>query len=647
MKQLLLALSVSVSLSALAGCSGSQANPVAAANQTQSPEALLANAIAILNEDRPTVSTYRSAIQQLNNYVDQKREFADRLTLSRAERELIEGQILKGVNPQRGPLPDSRESRMKELERKSFTALDAHHLDSCFLFRDAARALENDLGTPPASNDPARTAAWQHQLARHAFEWVIRQIAFQRRDPATDPWPAHEILRRGTGDGEERGRVFLALLEQMELPACLVARQVETEDRGQRVWREVPWTVGVLLGGQLHLFEPRLGVPVPGPQGGVATLKDVKANPAVLQKLYEGDPDPVTPAQVEKAVLLVPSSLPALSPRMRELQARLDDAGQRMRAVLYEDLTAHLERLKDANLGAEVRLWTTTAGYPAVVLPRYIENPLGQPRTAPRLARAPGGGVMWVDGVVVPRSGLVPEWARRLSTEILSGKSVDAAGSTDPLFKVFDSLFLKIRSEPGGIRDLLVRGKPEQAINKIVETESKLDKELDRFHHDLPDPTEFLRAKWARQLKDAEGALLELNLRRRQVPPDSPDGRALEEAFRKQMQVVETIWRSQETAINYLNVEWANPVVREHLAYFMGLAKMELAIRAELQAARQASRPLPEGQLTVAQQYGSAAEWFRRYQGIVLPRTRNLWGLAVERHLQTCEQAQQRLAARK
>ena len=214
----------------LAGCGGgSQAGPVGPA--AQDPEALRQNALALLREERPSITTYSSAVQQFNNYLDRKPEVADRFQLAPAVRELLEKELLKGLLP-RGDAPETLPGRMKEVERKSFTMLDAYHLDACFLFRDAAQALRNDLGDPPVRTDP-RFPEYQQRFARHAFEWVIRQIQLQPRTPGTDAWPAHEILRRGTGDGEERARVFLALVEQLAPPGppdflgCIVTRAVE------------------------------------------------------------------------------------------------------------------------------------------------------------------------------------------------------------------------------------------------------------------------------------------------------------------------------------------------------------------------------------------------------------------------------------
>src|SRR5205814_8729810 len=49
---------------------------------------------------------------------------------------------------------------LEELDRETFTLLDGHHLDLCFLLRDAALALETRAqeGKPPPAVDEAAAA---------------------------------------------------------------------------------------------------------------------------------------------------------------------------------------------------------------------------------------------------------------------------------------------------------------------------------------------------------------------------------------------------------------------------------------------------------------------------------------------------------
>ena len=89
-----------------------------------------------------------------------------------------------------------------------------------------------------------------------------------------------------------------------------------------------PWACGVIVYGKpdVYLFDPHLGMPLPGEGGvGVATLSDVVRKPDLLKQFkIEGAPDyDVTPAQAAKAELHLVCSLSALAPRMEQLQEKV------------------------------------------------------------------------------------------------------------------------------------------------------------------------------------------------------------------------------------------------------------------------------------------------------------------------------------
>jgi hypothetical protein len=100
------------------------------------------------------------------------------------------------------------------------------------------------------------------------------------------------------------------------------------------------WAVVVLIDGKPYLFDCRLGMPVPGPDGrGVATLEQAATDPRVLAQLDL----PERPYLVHQADLAgagkltvwLDSTLELLSPRMRQLQR---DLSGRDRMVLFQDV---------------------------------------------------------------------------------------------------------------------------------------------------------------------------------------------------------------------------------------------------------------------------------------------------------------------
>ena len=73
---------------------------------------------------------------------------------------------------ERGFLKDNfhlDDDEVTEVQSTRFTMLDAHYLDQCFLFRDAARSLELQ-GLPPAVQAAA------------AFAWVVRQVRLEEKE---------------------------------------------------------------------------------------------------------------------------------------------------------------------------------------------------------------------------------------------------------------------------------------------------------------------------------------------------------------------------------------------------------------------------------------------------------------------------------
>src|SRR5207237_863295 len=126
-------------------------------------------------------------------------------------------------------------------------------------------------------------------------------------------------LRRSWGSSLERAMLFLALLPQFGIDGCVVA--VPAGGRAQAGFRY--WIPGALVDGEIYLFDPRLGMPLPGPTpSGVATLKQVREQPQLLQALTLGEKHryDVTAEQVKQAEVHVGAFLSALAPRMGHLE---------------------------------------------------------------------------------------------------------------------------------------------------------------------------------------------------------------------------------------------------------------------------------------------------------------------------------------
>jgi hypothetical protein len=132
------------------------------------------------------------------------------------------------------------------------------------------------------------------------FDWVVRNTQLEAEytpteeeinngrlseTPTGKPWSngirgtgynstPFQLLTYGRGDYVERAKLFIKLLEHNDTTAVMLTVG------------EMPWTVGVEIGGQLYLFDTKLGLPIPKDKfGSVATLADVRKNPEILNRL--------------------------------------------------------------------------------------------------------------------------------------------------------------------------------------------------------------------------------------------------------------------------------------------------------------------------------------------------------------------------
>lgn len=263
--------------------------------------------------------------------------------------------------------------RINKLE---ISSRDVLYLRECRWMRDIAQWV-------PELPAPIELADWlveqeqvfppaevrQLAVAVKLFDWTIRHIqldtlaewpkAQQGRLPAEEatagpgynlaPW---ENLLLGHGDAWQRARVFMLLLRQQSIPSVLLAKP-----SSQPMPQESPWAVGVLIGKELYLFDPALGLAIPGPDGrGIATLNQVAADPALLRAMDIGQNliYPIKAEDVANLVALVDASSEALSLRMRLIEESL--SGEH-RMVLSVQPSALVAQLKGQQPIKAFRLW--------------------------------------------------------------------------------------------------------------------------------------------------------------------------------------------------------------------------------------------------------------------------------------------------
>jgi hypothetical protein len=252
------------------------------------------------------------------------------------------------------PEPLATLDDVKTLDRVDFSAADGEYLQQTAWLRDAAAWARG-----PELDDVAR--------ARRLFDWTVRNIELEitvdtKGKPAEHmpmlPW---QTLLAGRGTAVDRAWVFLLLARQQGLEAAVLAVGAEGNTKGL-----LPWAVGVLSAGEVYLFDPWRGLPIPAP-GPIgrdtakaldvrpAKLSQVVADPTLLKRLDAPDhPYRVKPAQIKRVVAMLEASPLALSRRMRLVESCL--AGKQ-KMVLTATPTLSLEAWRKVRHVSDTGLW--------------------------------------------------------------------------------------------------------------------------------------------------------------------------------------------------------------------------------------------------------------------------------------------------
>lgn len=206
--------------------------------------------------------------------------------------------------------------------------------------RDAAHSASGETVDPLAR-------------AGNLFDWTVRQVQLEdATKPVSEdaelkwselplrPW---QILLLGRGLAVHRAWVFCLLARQEGIPVVLL--QPEKLD--------YPLAAAVTDEG-LFLFDPQLGLPLPGPDGkGIATLAQAAEDSAVLRQLdLEGHPYPLTVDDLKDVTALIEASPVYLSQRMAQLGANY--VGQRpVLAIAPSNIAQRVKKLGVA----KAKLW--------------------------------------------------------------------------------------------------------------------------------------------------------------------------------------------------------------------------------------------------------------------------------------------------
>ncbi len=229
---------------------------------------------------------------------------------------------------------------VKRLDFMDYRLPDAWYLQESVWLRDISKNARADQFEDLA-------------VAERLFDWTVRNIQLEP-DAARADGNQHtpvETLLFGRGQAIDRAWIFLLLARQQGLDVLLLGL---ADESGKNVR---PWLPALLSGGELYLFDCRLGLPIPGPGGkGVATLSQVVTDEQLLRALDldEDHKYPITGDDLRHVVAYVEASPSSLSRRMAMVESRL--AGKH-KMVLTSPGDELVERVKKASHVSDAKLW--------------------------------------------------------------------------------------------------------------------------------------------------------------------------------------------------------------------------------------------------------------------------------------------------
>jgi hypothetical protein len=418
-----------------------------------------------------------------------------------------------------------------EVGRSEFTPLDAYALEEAFFFRDAGKALDVATLSPV-------------ERAQAALDWTVRTVILV--DSPNPAAPPTFVALRGFGNGLERTYVFLALLRQLDLDAALIG-----DPSGQP---SGIWGVALRTDDGMYVFDARLGLPLRTSNGSVATLAQIRNDKSVLDSLsVNGGPAyDVTLQRTKASHVFVAEPLSMLSPRLKFLQGYLPSGSAR----ITSDLNGLLERWQRAAQGAgyegiEVKTWNSNA-------------PDAWQRALMTFLPPAEGGTDRVEGGPGRRDrflldqvpwGVVPPFLLQLSGE--------------PGDRVRQNTVARLLGfrQPGQARDLLLRGRFQEATEQLVAGQAKL---ANRTYDEKM--LEERSREWAEHAREFSAELLRAE---RALKTDPAAQSAVDEAKKH----IDNVWKNGSIVIMYLEILTA-PIVNEEITYLLALSKHEQAVRA-------------------------------------------------------------------
>jgi hypothetical protein len=193
------------------------------------------------------------------------------------------------------------------------------------------------------------------KMSARLFDWTIRNIqlvADESPEGFLDLLP-EDIVLLGRGTAVDRAWIFILLARQAGLDGAMLSVAGDGTQAGQL------WLPAIWIDNAWYLFDARLGLPIPGPNGeGVATLEQVRSDDSLLRQLDLPDGAgeyPIKSADLDNVTALLVASPSALSRRMQLVEAKLPGT---QKLVLSTRPTQFAQDIRAAKSPINTALWS-------------------------------------------------------------------------------------------------------------------------------------------------------------------------------------------------------------------------------------------------------------------------------------------------
>ena len=344
--------------------------------------------LAEIDDPAATSGQLGKVSQHFKELSRQSNDLAEAAHLSRflqfsEQMDYLAEQLKTLASPAEGDTPQQALQKVKayiaQIDMSRFELL-ALRLD------EFARQIDvEDLAFPPPAGSALREAVWFRNVSRwvaeddrgdplrsaiRLFDWTVRNIQLDDEPSSRNgdgpeavlqyPW---ETLLFGRGLARDRAWTFMLLARQERLDAALLAT-VDPEDPDKR--RLKPLGIGVPVDGEVYVFDPGLGVPIPGPDGVRLDDGELTIHPATLSQLAADDslsrqmdldaehPYDLRSSDFQKVVVLMETSPSYLTKRMKLVESRLSGEDRLVLTAAPEEQAASFKSCPQV---VEVRRW--------------------------------------------------------------------------------------------------------------------------------------------------------------------------------------------------------------------------------------------------------------------------------------------------